>query len=171
MRAIQFKCELCSTEWGVKEAAWKLFCACLISGGLNSCQLQIESKHLELLKKHSYSDRSRRNLKELVDSFSGESNASLHNLFPIVLHDVCIWHHSDLITFCWWCIWSIVIRHPKRHPKEQSHPELRHKIQCERCLSTGGLQTRTRTKQRSGRFFVFFWVIKIQTLFRKVQIK
>lgn len=43
-------------------------------------------------------------------------------------------------------IWrSLVIRHLKRRLNEQSHPELRHKIQCEQSFSTGGSGTQIRT--------------------------
>lgn len=49
------------------------------------------------------------------------------------------------------------LKHLKCRLNEQSHPELRHKIQCEQCFSTGGSGTRTRTERettwrRSGRF-------------------
>lgn len=46
---------------------------------------------------------------------------------------------------------SLTIRHPKhlkRRLNEQSHPELRHKIQCERCFSTCSSGTRMRTSRK-----------------------
>lgn len=67
--------------------------------------------------------------------------------------------------------WSLSVQHLKCRLNEQSHSELRHKIQCERCFSTRGSVTRMRTKQETTwRDLGGCWhcVLKSKALFRKV---
>lgn len=69
------------------------------------------------------------------------------------------------------------LKHPKRRLNEQSHPELRHKIQCERCFSSGGSETRTGGGEggggQLGELWEFGGAFKVQDVVQKkcLQIK
>ena len=66
--------------------------------------------------------------------------------------------------------WSLATRHLRRRLNEQSHPELRHKIQCERCFSPGGCGPgRGPNRKQLGelREFLLASCLKSKTLFRK----
>lgn len=63
---------------------------------------------------------------------------------------------------------SLTIRHLKhlqRSLNEQSHPELRHKIQCEQCFSVSGSRTQTGSNEAGSRGLME--CLESRILFRK----
>ncbi len=101
--------------------------------------------------------------------FEETLSGTIHLIFTLLTSVCDITADSSC---CVYVSWSLVIRHLEhlqRRLNEQSHPELRHKIQCERCFSTGSSETRTTTANNLARSESLLALsLKSRTLFRKV---